>query len=262
MQKKSTILNGILNKIIFGIIVVLIWQFSYYIGVEVFEKWKPYAFPSPLGVVQSFTSLIEKGSLLTAIGSSLRRLVVGYTISLVVGLVLGLLIAKFKYLNENLKPMILGIQTLPSICWVPFAILWFGLNDNAILFVIIIGSTFSMSISVEQAIRNVNPLFIKAARTMGAKGKTFYTHVIIPASVPNLISGCKQGWSFAWRALMSGEVMFASKGLGQILTMGRDLADINQVMAVIITIVILGVLIDYIAFRRIERKIQKKWGLI
>ena len=164
----------------------------------------------------------------------------------------------FTYLQKNLKPVVLGIQTLPSVCWVPFSILWFGLSTEAILFVVVMGAAFSIAISVDNAIRNVPSIYKKAALTMGAQKQQMYRYVIFPACLPELISGLKQGWSFAWRALMAGEVMTTSLGLGQTLIMGRDLADINQVMLVMIVIILIGMLIDKCVFSVIEKQVMRK----
>lgn len=193
--------------------------------------------------------------------NSLVRGITGYFIAVIIGVITGLLISHFNYLQKNLKPVVLGVQTLPSVCWVPFSILWFGLSANAILFVIIMGSAFSIAISVDNSIKNIQPIYIKAALTMGANKKQMYTNVIFPASLPELVSGLKQGWSFAWRALMAGEVMTTSTGLGQTLIMGRDLADINQVMLVMVVIVVVGIIIDKCIFSVIENRILKKRGL-
>lgn len=261
MRNKNTIAYKVFDKLLFLIILIALWQGVYILGTEYFHWWKSYAVPSPYGVVQTFIALILDQTLFIAVAVSLKRMLVGYFMSIVIGTLLGLLLVKSSYLNRNLKPLILGLQTLPSICWVPFAILWYGLNEDAILFVIIIGSVFSISMSIENGIQNVDPLYIRAAKTMGAKGKNLYLKVIFPACLPAVVAGLKQGWSFAWRALMSGEMMSASKGLGQVLLMGRDLADINQVMVVIIMIVAIGTIIDFCVFQTIERRIQKKMGL-
>ncbi len=189
------------------------------------------------------------------------RGIAGYAVAVVLGIVLGLLINHFKYLQKNLKPLVLGVQTLPSVCWVPFSILWFGLSTQAILFVVVMGSAFSIAISVDNAIKNVQPIYQKAALTMGAGKGQLYRYVIFPASLPELISGMKQGWSFAWRALMAGEVMTTSIGLGQTLIMGRDLADIDQVMLVMLVIVLVGIIIDKCIFSVIENRVLKKRGL-
>lgn len=246
---------------IFLCILILLWQLFYWVSVDIFAFCKSYAVPSPLGVGERFVELCSDGTLLSAVGNSLLRGITGYVIAVVAGLILGLLINHFRYLQKNLKPVVLGIQTLPSVCWVPFSILWFGLSTKAILFVVVMGSAFGIAISVDNAIKNVQPIYIKAALTMGADRRQLYWHVIFPACLPELVSGLKQGWSFAWRALMAGEVMTTSIGLGQTLIMGRDLADINQVMLVMLVIVVVGIIIDKCFFTVLEKKILVKRGL-
>lgn len=253
--------SKIIRSISFWILLIALWQIIYIIGVDVMGTWKSYAVPSPQGVVETFIKLIKDNTLLVALVKSMRRVLIGFGISIIIGVILGMLMTRFRYLDENLKPMILGLQTLPSICWVPFAILWYGLSESAILFVIIIGSTFSIAMSVEGAIKGVNPLYLRAAKTMGAKGSDLYTKVIFPASLPAFITGLKQGWSFSWRALMSGEMMSATLGLGQVLSMGRDLADINQVMVVMLVIVLVGTLIERCVFYNLEKRVNRKMGL-
>ena len=250
-----------MSIIIFVVILIAAWQFFYWLSVDILELCKSYAVPSPIGVAERFADLLSDGSLLKATGNSLLRGIAGFAIAVVIGIVIGLLINHFNYLQKNLKPIVLGVQTLPSVCWVPFSILWFGLSTKAILFVVIMGSAFSIAISVDNAIKNILPIYTKAALTMGANKKQLYAYVIFPASLPELVSGLKQGWSFAWRALMAGEVMTTSIGLGQTLIMGRDLADINQVMLVMLVIVIVGIIIDKCIFSVIERKLLKKRGL-
>lgn len=247
--------------VIFLVLLVAIWQGFYWVGVELLELWKPYAMPSPWGVAQSFLDLCQDGKLLQATVNSLLRGITGYVIALLIGVLLGLLLHQFKYLQKNLKPLILGVQTLPSVCWVPFSILWFGLSTQAIIFVVVMGAAFSVAISVDNAIKNVQPIYTKAALTLGANKKQLYLYVTLPACLPELVSGMKQGWSFAWRALMAGEVMTTSIGLGQTLIMGRDLADINQVMLVMLVIVLVGIIIDKCIFSVAERRILRKRGL-
>ncbi|MBV7272903.1 ABC transporter permease [Clostridiaceae bacterium UIB06] len=239
----------------------MIWELVYKIGVDILGAWKPYTFPSPVDVAKTLLTLIEDNTLAVAVAASLKRLFIGYAISLVIGMGIGLLIVRYKYIDENFSSLILGLQTLPSICWLPFAVLWYGLNEEAIIFVIAIGSIFAISIATESGIKNVNPLYVKAARTMGARGIKLYWNVIIPSALPSVVTGMKQGWSFAWRALMSGEMLSATKGLGQVLMVGRDLADISQVMAVMIVIIVLGLGFDKLIFEKIEANIRHKCGL-
>lgn len=239
----------------------MIWELVYKIFVETLNVWKPYSFPSPVDVFSTLLGLIGNNTLLIAIIASLRRLFIGYLLALVIGTLTGLFIVKYKYIDENLSPLILGLQTIPSVCWIPFAILWYGINENSILFVTVIGSIFSIAISTESSIKNVNPIYVKAARTMGASGRKLYFNVVIPSALPGIVSGMKQGWSFAWRALMAGEMLSASEGLGQVLMAGRDLGDVSQVMAVMIVIVALGLIFDKLIFTKIEKNIRYKCGL-
>lgn len=251
-----------MSMIIFLILLVFFWQGAYWVGVDILKLWKFYAVPSPMGVWERFVQLAGDGTLGRAAVNSLLRGFSGYVAAVIIGGILGLLLNHFKYLQKNLKPVVLGIQTLPSVCWVPFSILWFGLSTRAILFVVVMGAAFSIAISVDNAIKNIQPIYIRAALTMGASKRQLYAGVIFPAALPEFISGLKQGWSFAWRALMAGEVMTTSIGLGQTLITGRDLADINQVMLVMLVIVVIGILIDKCIFSVIEQHLLKKRGLL
>jgi len=205
--------------------------------------------------------LLSDNTLTVAMIATVRRMLIGYLIAVVIGVVVGLAIVKSEFLDKNLRPLILGFQTLPSVCWLPFAILWYGLSEKAIIFVTAIGSIFSITLAVESGIKNVNPLYIKAAKTMGATGLRLYLNVIFPASLPFVISGMKQGWSFAFRALMAGEMLFATKGLGQVLMVGRDLADMSQVISVMIVTIVFGLVIEKAIFGPLENQIRIRWGL-
>lgn len=255
-------IKKIAGSITFFIGLIILWQFLYMAATDWFSWAKSYAFPHPAGVWESFCSLLSNGTLQAAIGSSILRVLIGFFIACIIGIVFGILIINSEYLARNLKPLILGIQTLPSICWVPFAILWFGLRESAIIFVVIMGSAFGISLAVESSIKSIPPIYIKAAKTMGVTQKDLYCHVIFPAALPSFVAGLKQGWSFAWRALMSGEVMSASMGLGYTLMIGRDLADINQVMTVMLVIILIGIIIDKGIFTSLENHILHKRGLL
>ncbi len=255
-------IKKLLGSIAFAVSIIVLWQLLYVVGTQVLSVFKPYAVPSPAGVAKSFISMCADSSLFVAIGYSIVRALIGFLIAIVLGIVLALLILKSAFLERNLKPVILGIQTLPSVCFVPFAILWFGLNNSAIIFVVVMGSAFGIALSICSSIKNVPPIYIKAAKTMGAGNLALYTKVIFPAALPALISGLRHGWSFAWRALMSGEVMSATAGLGFSLMLGRDLADINQVMTIMIVIVIMGIVIDKLFFSLIENHLLRQRGLL
>ena len=234
-------------------ILILIWELVYKVGAEGLKLVKASSFPDPLNVLKTLTALIKDYTLIVAVATSLIRLFIGYIIALVLGIVIGISIISFKFLDDNVSPLILGLQTLPNVCWIPLATLWFGLSEKAIIFVVAIGSVFAIAIATGSGIKNINPIYSKAAKTMGAKGLTLYKEVIIPAAFPAIASGMKQGWSFAWRGLISGEMLLSSKGLGQILMSGRNLSDINKEMAVMAVIVVLGLLFDKLIFERLDR---------
>ncbi len=198
---------------------------------------------------------------LIGMGISIQRIVIGYSISLVFGIVLGLLVGRFKILNETLGSLMLGLQVLPSICWLPLAILWFGLSEQAIQFVVVMGAFLSIAIATDSGIRNIPPIYLRAAKTMGVKGMGLYTRVIFPAALPSIATGMKLGWSFAWRSLMAGELIFVSVGLGHLLQMGRELNDMAQVMAVMMMIVAIGLIFDRLIFAQLEKRLRRQWGV-
>jgi NitT/TauT family transport system permease protein len=218
-------------------------------------------FPSPGGVLDNLFLGFRDTSYIIAIGYSLKRVFIGYLLSMVIGLGIGLTIIRSNYLDKTVTPLLLGLQTLPSICWLPLAILWFGIGEDAIIFVITIGSIFSISMAVVGGIKNVPPIYMRVAKVMGADGLKAYTNVIIPAALPAIITGMKQGWSFAWRALMAGELLSPKNGLGYALTIGRDLSDMNQVLGVMMIIIVIGLVIDKLVFGRLENSIRYRWGL-
>ncbi len=225
------------------------------------QIWPEYLLPSPLGVFSNLLVGFKDTSYSIAIAVSIKRVATGYIISLLSGLILGLAIIRIRYLDDTLRPLLLGLQALPSICWLPLAILWFGIGEDSIIFVVAIGSVFSISTAVISGIKNVPPLYMRVAKTMGAKGLKAYTTVVIPAALPSIITGMQQGWSFAWRALMAGELLSPKDGLGYALLIGRDLHDMNQVVGVMIIIISIGLIIDKLMFGKLESKIRLRWGL-
>jgi NitT/TauT family transport system permease protein len=245
-----------LRRIIFYAALLMLWQLIAMSGI-----WPDYLFPGPLAVLNALVTGFTQGLYLQAIGVSLSRLAIGYGISLVVGLALGLLIGRNRILEETVGSLILGLQALPSVCWLPLAILWLGLSEQAIIFVVIMGALFSITLGVDAGVKNTNPIYLKAARNMGARNVALYSQVIFPAALPAIINGLKQGWTFAWRSLMAGELIFFTLSLGNLLQTGRDLNDAAQVMAVMVVIIAIGVTIDVLIFGPIERRVRERWGL-
>lgn len=217
--------------------------------------------PSPTAVLASLAKAMSSGALLRAVSFSLRRLLVGYSLSLVVGVPVGALLGRSRLADETMGSLVAGLQALPSICWLPLSLLWFGLNDRAIVFVVVMGSLVSIIVAVRDGVRNLPPQFVRAGRTLGSSGFDLFHRVLLPASLPSIIGAAKLGWSFAWRALMSGELLFATVGLGRLLMLGRDLADMSQVIAVMLVIVAIGMFSDIVIFGSLERHMRRSWGL-
>ena len=223
--------------------------------------WPPYVFPDPKGVLESLYAGFSDKSFFIAIGVSMRRMLLGYGLSVILGMALGLMVASNKFLEETLGGLLVSLQSLPSICWLPLAVLWFGLSEKAILFVVVMGSLLSVTISMEAGRRQMPKIYGMAGRNLGAHGFRLFFFVLLPASLPYIVNGLKQGWAFAWRSLISGEMIFVSLGLGQLLMMGRDLNDMSQVIAVMILIIAIGYIVDGLVFQTIERRLQRKWGV-
>jgi len=196
-----------------------------------------------------------------AIAVSMKRIAVGYALSVAIGVLLGLLMATSDFLEQTLGGHFVSLQSLPSICWLPMAVLWFGLSEKAILFVIVMGSVLSVTISMETGRKQMPKIYAMAGRNLGAHGLKLFLLVLFPASLPYLLTGLKQGWAFAWRSLIAGEMIFVSLGLGQLLMMGRDLNDMSQVLAVMILIIAIGYIVDGLMFKTMERRLQHRWGL-
>jgi len=223
--------------------------------------WPPYIFPDPGGVAQALWAGFRDHSFLIAIAVSMKRMLIGYGVSVVLGLILGLGVASSRFLEDTVGGLLVSLQSLPSICWLPIAVLWFGLTEKAILFVVIMGSLLSVTISMEAGRKQLPKIYSMAGRNLGARGIRLFWHVTLPASLPYIVAGLKQGWAFAWRSLISGEMIFVTLGLGQLLMMGRDLNDMTQVIAVMILIVVMGYVVDGLFFKAIESRLIERWGL-
>jgi NitT/TauT family transport system permease protein len=235
---------------------LLLWELASRAG-----PWPAYLFPGPLQVLRSLGGLVGSGRLGEAILTSFGRLAQGYLLSTAIGVPLGIVMARFPWVQATLKPAVLGLQALPSICWLPLALLWFGLSDAAIVFVVVMGSLLAIAISTEDGVASIDPLLLRASGVLGVTGVRFYAGVLVPGALPGIITGLKLGWSFAWRALMAGELLFVAGGLGQLLQQGRELLDVPQVMAVMLAIVGVGAAVDQVLFRLLEVRVRRRWGL-
>ena len=223
--------------------------------------WPSYLFPTPWGVTEELYNGFQDHSYWIAIVVSMKRVLLGYGVSVVLGMILGLGIASNKFLEETMGGLLVSLQSLPSICWWPLALLWFGFNQNAILFVVVMGSLLSVTIAMEDGRKQMPKIYGMAGRNLGARGFQLFWYVLLPASLPYIVTGLKQGWAFAWRSLITAEMLYVSLGLGQVLMMGRETSNTNAVIAVMILIITIGYIVDGLVFKTIEKRLHQRWGL-
>jgi len=233
-----------------------------FFGDDLHPGW-PFKSESDFEMPPSAVTSIVDSPLVRALPVSGVRLVVGFVASLAFGLFFGVALWRFDFLNSLLGPLFLGLQTLPSVCWIPLAILTLGINETGILFVLVMGSAFSMAISMRDGLRTLPPIYSAAGRMLGARKVKLYVHVLLPACMPALAGTLRQGFSFAWRSLLGAELILLTqrRGLGFLLNVGREFNDVAQVVAVMIIMIGVGMTIDRWGFALLERRIRRRFGL-
>jgi NitT/TauT family transport system permease protein len=238
---------------------VLAWQ------AVVWSGWKPeYALPGPDIVFPELWTYARDAALWDGLATTARRAVVGFAAALAVGLLLGLAVARSRILRSAIGSMITALQTMPSIVWFPLAILLFQLSEQAIFFVVVLGAAPSIANGVIYGLDYVPPILLRAGRNIGARGVDLYRHVILPAALPAIVAGLKQGWAFAWRSLMAGEllVVIATKtSIGAQLEYARELSDAPRLIVIMIVVFIIGIAVDA-AFGAADRAIRRRWGIL
>ena len=232
--------------------------------VVVWSGWKPdYVLPGPAAVLGRLAEDLRHADFYVGVAITLRRALIGYAIAVAIGSAVGILVARVSLLRKAVGSAILGLQSMPSIAWFPLAILLFQLSEGAITFVVILGAAPAIAAGLLSGVDHVQPLLVRVGQVMGAKGLGLYRHVILPAAFPSFVGGLKQGWAFAWRSLMAGELLVIvnhQASLGQQLQFARDLADAEQLLALMIVIFAIGVAIDSV-FGTLDRGIRQRWGL-
>ncbi len=199
---------------------------------------------------------------LEALMGSLRRMAIGYVLVTGLGITSGMLLGRFKVLDELLGSLAVALHAIPGAAWVPLAVLWFGVSERAVLFTIVLGATGIVMVNTDSGIRDVPPLIVRAARTMGAKGIRFFWYVVVPAAIPKIVDGLRLAWAFGWRALMAGELFTSVSGLGRILSDVAKAAELDHLLAIMVVIAALGAAIDGLIFKRLEHAVRVRWGLV
>ncbi len=241
-------------------LVLVVWQLAYH-----FQLKPHYELPSPLDVGGSVKDMWLDGTLLGYVWTSVSRGALGFLASVVIGTPLGLLVARVAPIRAAIGPILSGLQSMPSVAWVPAAIIWFGLNDSTIYAVVLLGAVPSIANGLVSGIDQVPPLFLRAGRTIGASGLHGVRHILLPAALPGYLSGLKQGWAFSWRSLMAAEIIATSPdlgtGLGQLLENARTNSDMPGVLSAIALILVVGIGIELLVFKPLERRVLRTRGL-
>jgi NitT/TauT family transport system permease protein len=245
-----------LKRILFFGGFLLLWE-----AVFILHFWPQAMFPGPVGVAKALITGMQEGSLLIATVNSMKRLLIGFILAVILGTLIGILLARYKWADETLGLMIVSLQSIPSIVWLPLAMVWFHFSEKAIIFVVLLGGMWSMIMNMRMGFKNVSPILVKAARTMGYSGTQLFRKVMIPASIPYAITGMRLSWAFAWRALMAGELIGPGPGLGYMLMFSRDMGNMDLVVALMVVIALIGSVMDHLVFQRIEKKVLTRFGL-
>jgi NitT/TauT family transport system permease protein len=245
-------------KLVAVAIVLVVWQ------AVVWSGWRPtYVFPGPDQVLPRIAQEVTSPAFWEAVGVTMRRAFAGFALALVVGVLLGLAVSQVKTLRVAIGSLITGLQTMPSIVWFPFAMLLYGISESAIMFVIVLGAAPSIAGGLISGIDYVPRQLLRAGQAMGLRGIQRYTLLIVPAALPMFVSGLKQGWAFAWRSLMAGELLVIinqQNSIGWALSQARQLNDAEQLLSYVVIVLFIGIVID-VFFTWADRAIRARWGV-
>jgi NitT/TauT family transport system permease protein len=252
--------SGLWPKLAAVAIVLLLWQLAVWAGFR-----PSYVLPGPVPVLQELTKDVLGPDLPRAVVITMQRAAIGFGLALSMGALVGLAIVRSRLLRSAIASLITGLQTMPSIAWFPLAILLFGLTETAIMFVIVLGAAPSIANGLIAGVDQIPRILLRAGQVMGARGLDRYRHVILPAALPSFVGGLKQGWAFAWRSLMAGELLViiaAQPSIGVRLQFAREFSDATGLLATMIVILGIGIVVDLVLFGTLDRAIRRRWGLL
>lgn len=259
-SKRKKIQRAFAPLIAIGL-VLFIWQLICFAHLV-----EPWILPSPKMVLAALIDQFNQGLLLESSFNSLRRGIQGFVIALAIATPIGILLGLNQTARTILRPIVTGLQQLPSVAWVPAAIIWFGLSDATIYAVVLLGAVPSIINGLISGIDQIPPIYLRVGKVLGAKKLNSITQILIPASWPGYLAGLEQGWAFAWRSLMAAELIAIAPslgpGLGIMLDTGRQLGDMSLVLGAIATIMIVGVAVERLVFSPIRQQTLKNRGLI
>lgn len=256
-SRLAAIWSALWPKLMAIAIALGIWQ------LVVWSGWKPdYVLPPPWPVFQSLFNNFS--DIMEGLSNTMRRAAIGFSLALIIGVILGTLVSQSRVLRAGIGSMITGLQTMPSIVWFPLAFILFPYSDSAVYFVVVLGAAPSIANGIIGGIDHIPPVLRRAGRVLGARGFADLRHVVLPAALPSFVSGLKQGWAFAWRSLLAGELLIVASGtrtVGGLLEANRQFSDYEGLIAVMIVILVIGIMIDSV-FGALDKRIRRRYGLI
>jgi NitT/TauT family transport system permease protein len=254
------IAGRVLPPVVVVVLLLVVWQVLWAAAF-----WPEFKLPAPAAVWSQIWELVTTGQILDLFWVSVHRAVIGFAIALLIAVPLGLAIANVTLIRRGIGPLVSGLQSLPSVAWVPAAILWFGLNDRAIYWVVLMGAVPSIANGLVSGLDQVPPILPRVGKALGASRLGGIRYILLPAALPGFLGGLKQGWAFSWRSLMAAELIATSpelgEGLGQYLQNGMSLSDISLVFAGVLLIFVVGVGIELLVFRPLENSVLRARGL-
>ena len=241
----------------------LTWQaLVLFVALWELAAWASSSWPSLLRVVLPVLwNDFRDPAFCQALAGSGRRMVIGYTLVMLIGISGGMLLGRVRFVDQLLGSFAVAIHAIPGAAWVPLSIIWFGMTERAVIFTVLLGATGIVMVETDTGIREVPPLILRAARTMGARGLKRFFFVEAPAAIPKIVSGLRLAWAFGWRALMAGELLTSVSGIGQRLSQVAKTQQLDQLLALMLLIAIIGILVDGLIFKRLEYEVRIRWGL-
>ena len=246
--KGSTFIKPVLTLLLLG----ALWQLT----ALCVPGW-----PGPGQVFGLLWRSLQQGDFQIALLGSMRRMAIGYVLVMLIGIGGGLLLGRIPLLDQVLGSFAVALHAIPGAAWVPLSILWFGMTERAVIFTIVLGAAGILIVDTDAGIREVPPLISRAARTMGAAGLRYFWFVVVPSAIPKIVSGLRLAWAFGWRALMAGELLTSISGLGQRLSVVAKTGRLDQLLALMLLIAVIGVAVDGLIFKRLEHAVRVRWGL-
>jgi NitT/TauT family transport system permease protein len=259
-QRWRRLASQVVPPVVALLLALGVWQLLWASAI-----WAEYVLPSPGQVWDTATKLLLDGTIGEAVWTSMSRAVLGFAAAVVIAVPLGVLVAKVRVVRSSIGSPLTGLQAMPSVAWVPAAVIWFGLNDAAIYLVILLGAVPSIAVGLMSGLDQIPPLWTRVGYTLGAGRLAQIRHILLPASLPGFLLGLKQGWAFSWRSLMAAELIARSPelgtGVGQLLEDGRLLGDMPRIMTAMALILLIGIGIELLVFQPVERRVLTARGL-